>query len=387
MRKVGVITTTRAEYSLLRPVVDELRKKETAEFRLEFIVTGTHLSEEFGMTIEEIEEDGIRIDHKIPIPVDSRSPLDISRNQASALMQFTEFFIAEQYNAIVLLGDRYEILAVAIAAGNTGTPIFHIAGGDTTQGAVDEWIRHSVTKMSYLHFPTNEISRRRVLQLGETPDRVFNYGATSIDNIMRVPTMTKQEALASIGLLDCCYAVGTYHPTTMEIRDLEDQLLSFLNALRHFRDIQFVITKANADQGGAWVNKFLDTASEVIPNIHVFTSLGMKRYLSLVKHSEFVIGNSSSGIVEAPALGVPTVNIGDRQKGRLQSESIINCDIYEKDIISAIKKAMSLEHKELCKRITSPYGNGHAAEQIARKTHEVVMENHINLKKEFYKIL
>lgn len=202
MKKVAVVTATRAEYGLLLPVISELRRHESNELKIELIVTGTHLSENYGMTIDEID---VRIDHKIIIPVKSDTESDISSNQVEVLIRFTELFIEEHYNAIILLGDRYETLAVAIAAGNTRTPIFHLCGGDTTEGALDEWIRHSITKISYLHFVTNEESRKRVIQLGEDPSRVYNYGSTSIDNILTVADMGKAEALDSVGLSDCQY--------------------------------------------------------------------------------------------------------------------------------------------------------------------------------------
>ena len=384
MKKIGVVTTTRAEYGLLSPVIRELRKREDRDFRVDLIVSGTHLSKEYGMTIDEIKTTGTRIDRKIAIPVKSETELDISVNQADALMKFTKLFLAEQYDAVVLLGDRYESLAVAIAAGNTKTPIFHLCGGDTTEGALDEWIRHSITKISYLHFVTNEESRKRVIQLGEDPARVFNFGSTSIDNILSEANMSRQEALESIGLKDCSYALCTYHPVTMEGGGVEKQIDSFLEAIRQFPELQFIATKSNADQGGARINELLDQAEKSIDNLHVFTSLGVKRYLSLMRYAEFVLGNSSSGIIETPAFHIPTVNIGNRQRGRLQSASIVNCSDDTASIVSAMKTAMSESHRILCQSITSPYGDGHAAEQIAVKSIETVMDQKIDLRKSFY---
>ena len=302
------------------------------------------------------------------------------------LVKFTQLFLAEKYSAVILLGDRYETLAIAIAAGNTRTPIFHMCGGDTTEGALDEWIRHSITKISYLHFVTNEESKRRVIQLGEDPSRVFNYGSTSIDNIVYVSDMSKEEALKSIGISDCKYALCTYHPVTMEGGGVDSQIAEFIEAIKAFPTIQFIVTKSNADQGGARINQLLDRAEMEIENMHVYTSLGVRRYLSLMRYAEFVLGNSSSGIVETPAFHVPTVNIGDRQRGRLQSASIINCGTNTKDIENAIRKAMSEEHRRVCNSVMSPYGDGHAAERIAAKTVEVVMNGAIDLKKRFYEI-
>lgn len=381
MKKIAVVTATRAEYGLLSPVIKELRKQETADFKVDLIVTGTHLSEKYGMTLNEIDD---RVDCKLPISVESDTELDISQNQAEVLVKFTELFVKEQYKAVLLLGDRYETLTVAIAAGNTRTPIFHLCGGDTTEGALDEWIRHSITKMSYLHFVTNEDSRKRVIQLGESPDRVFNYGSTSIDNILHVADMTKTEALQSIGLGDCKYALCTYHPVTMDNGNVDELIKAFLAAIKAFPELQFIVTKSNADQGGARINELLDEAEKQIDNLHVYTSLGVRRYLSLMKYAELVLGNSSSGIIETPAFRVPTVNIGDRQRGRLQSASIINSDVDKNSIVNAIRQALSDEHKTICKSVISPYGDGTAAEKIAKKIVEIVTNGTIDLKKNFY---
>ncbi len=384
MKKVAIVTATRAEYGLLSPVIRKLREYESSDFKVDLIVTGTHLSDTYGNTVSEIENDNIRVDYRINISVDNASDVDVSFNQADTLVKFTKHFAKERYDAVILLGDRYEMLAIAIAAGNTKTPIFHLCGGDTTEGAIDEWIRHSITKMSYLHFTTNGISRKRVVQLGEDPQRAFNFGSTSIDNIMRIADMSKVDALRSVGLYDCTYAVCTYHPVTMENESVDYQIGEFIKAIKAFPDIQFIVTKSNADQGGNRINELLDEAAENVDNMHVYTSLGVKRYLSLMKYSEFVLGNSSSGIIETPAFHVPTVNIGDRQRGRLQSDSIINCEPDSLSIINAINKAMSDEHKDVCKKVVSSYGDGHAAERIAVKIVEVLKEGRIDLKKKFY---
>ena len=381
MRKICVITGTRAEYGLLSPVIRELRKFENNQLKIELIVTGTHLSQQYGMTVQEIEKSGQRIDKRIEIPVESASATDISCNQADTLVKFTKLFSSEQYNAVLLLGDRYEMLMVAIAAGNTHTPIFHLCGGDTTEGAMDEWIRHAITKISYLHFVTNKESQGRVIQLGENPARVFNVGSTSIDNIFTLANMSKIEALESVELNDCDYALCTYHPVTMESDEVDKQIEEFLAAIQALPEMQFIVTKSNADQGGARINAILDEAD--LPNMHVFTSLGVRRYLSLMKYAKFVLGNSSSGIIETPALHVPTVNIGDRQRGRLQSSSIINCGTSKDEIVEAMQLALSKEHQAICRKVTSPYGDGHTAERIAKKTVEAI-NGQIDLKKKFY---
>lgn len=384
MKKIAVITTTRAEYGILHPVIKALRKYESKDLKVDLIVSGTHLSREYGYTKDEIKKAGDRIDHEVRIPVESRTAADITNNQSVALVKFTELFYNQQFNAVVILGDRYEMLAVAIAAGNTHTPIFHISGGDTTEGALDEWIRHAITKISYLHFTSNKDSYRRVIQLGENPIRVFNYGSPSIDNIVTIADMSKGEALNSVGLTECKYALCTYHPVTMESDGVDKQMAEIFNAIRTFPYIEFIITKSNADQGGARINELLDEAEGEIKNLHVYTSLGVRRYLSLMKYAEFVLGNSSSGIVETPAFRVPTVNIGDRQKGRLQSGSIINCNAKAESIINGIQRALSDEYKAICQKVTSPYGDGRSAERISKKAVETVLNGRIDLKKKFY---
>lgn len=384
MRKVAVITSTRAEFGLLMPVVKELRKHEDDNFIVDLVVTGTHLSENYGHTIDDITGMGIRIDQIVTIPVLSANAVDISNNQAETLKNFTILFSEKKYDGIVILGDRYEMLAIGIAAGNTHTPIFHLCGGDTTEGAIDEWIRHSITKISYIHFPTNQESYNRVVQLGENPERVFNFGSTSIDNILNIANMEKCDALKSLGLEDCKYAICTYHPVTMEEADLDEEIKEFLDSIKTFPEIQFIVTKSNADQGGARINDMLDRADKEIRNLHVFSSLGVRRYLSLMKKAEFVLGNSSSGIIETPAFGIPTVNIGDRQRGRLQSESIINCGTDCGSICAAIRKALDDDFRKMCKTVVSPYGDGHAAENISFKIVQILEENKIDLKKKFY---
>ena len=384
MKKIAVVTSTRAEYGLLAPVIKELRKQESENLKVDLIVTGTHLSERYGYTINEINADGIRIDHVIPTSVNSDSEIDISTNQAEVLIKFSDLFLQERYSAIMILGDRYEIFAVAIAAGNTRTPIFHLCGGDTTEGATDEWIRHSITKISYIRFVTNEISRKRVIQLGEDPDRVFNFGSTSVDNILSLANMSKIEALRSIGLEECKYAICTYHPVTLDGDSVDDKINSFLEAIKKYPEIQFIVTKSNADLKGNRINDLLDKAALEIDNLHLYSSLGAKRYLSIMKYAEFVLGNSSSGIIEAPVFKIPTINIGDRQKGRLQSPSVINCNSDAYEIEKAIDVALSDIHKKACSKVVSPYGEGHSADRIAQKAIDIIFNERIELKKKFF---
>lgn len=383
MKNIAIISSTRAEYGLLQPFIMEFRKHESNNLMVSLIVTGTHLSKEYGMTISEIETSGIRVDEKISIRLKSETAGDIARNQADIVIKFTDLFNEKKYDAICILGDRYEMQMIAIAATNTGTPIFHLCGGDITEGAVDDSIRHSITKMSYCHFPTNELSRKRVIQLGEDPSRVFNVGSTSIDNILKMKLMSADEALKSVGLSKCKYAIATYHPVTLENQDIETDVMAFVGAMTSCPNINFIVTKANADKGGSLINELLDREASKYENIYVFTSLGVKRYLSLMKHAEFVLGNSSSGIIEAPAFHIPTVNIGDRQKGRLQSESIINCGTSKEEITRGIKKAQTDEFKQVASAVISPYGEGNAAKQMVKICISTMQES-INLKKKFF---
>lgn len=385
MKRIAIITSTRAEYGLLTPVIREFRRRENNEFRLDLIVTGTHLSENYGKTINEIQNDGFRIDYKVKVDVNSESVVDISNNMADTLIKFTKLFENEKFTAIILLGDRYEIFCIAIAATNCHIPIFHLCGGDTTEGAIDECLRHSITKMSYLHFVTNEQSKYRVIQLGENPTRVFNVGSTSIDNIIGENLMCKSEVLKSINMNLCDFALCTFHPVTLENASEEEQIYEFLEAIKEHSELQFIVTKSNSDLGGAKINAILDQQGNSIKNMHVFSSLGMKRYLSLMKYAEFIIGNSSSGILEAPSFHLPTINIGDRQKGRLQCDSIINCEPLCSAINDSIKKAMSYEMKEICRKVRSPYGDGNASIKIVDKCMMFIKEN-INLKKKFYDV-
>lgn len=383
MKKVAIVTATRAEYGLLHPVIVELRKYENEDFKVELIVTGTHLSDLYGYTKNDIVNDGIRIDKCIEIPVLSDSELSICNNQSITLAAFAKCFEQESYCGIVLLGDRYETLMIAIAAANMRIPIFHLYGGDTTEGAIDEYIRHSITKMSYLHFAATEVSRKRIIQLGESPERVFNFGATGTDNILNMELMSKEEALNSIDLPACKFALCTYHPVTMLTENIEANLLELLDALSSFPNEIFIVTKANADVGGALINSVLDREAAKRDNIRVYSSLGIKRYLSLMKYADAVIGNSSSGIYEAPVFKIPTVNIGDRQRGRLQADSVINCGTNTNEIIEAIKQAFLPETMMECKKIKNPYGDGKAAINISKKIYNAINSD-INLMKEFY---
>lgn len=378
MIKIVVVTATRAEYGLLSPLIKKLR--EDPEYEVRVAVTGMHLSPEFGLTYKEIEADGIEIDRKIEMLLSSDTPVAVSKSMGVALMGFADYFEETVPDALIVLGDRYEVLAVCIAAMNEQIPIVHLYGGEITEGAIDDAIRHCITKLSYLHFTSTEEYRKRVIQLGEEPDRVFNVGALGVENALNVEKMPKEELEKSIDWeLGEQYAVLTFHPVTLDKQDPKEQMKELLDAIDEFPQIRFLATKANADAGGHIINEMLSQYSKTHENMKLVDSLGMRRYLSAVKYATFVIGNSSSGLIEAPALGVPTVNIGDRQKGRARGSSIINCETRREDIVRAIDAALSMNVRD----VGSIYGAGKASARIIEVI-KMTMDKDIDLKKSFY---
>ena len=386
LKKIAVVTATRAEYGILKNVIEQIYRAEELELCL--MVTGTHLIPEYGMTVEEIEQDGYPITEKIDILLSSNTPVSVSKTMGLAMISFAEAFDRQKPDLLIVLGDRYELLSVCSAAMNARIPIAHISGGETTQGAIDESVRHCITKMSYLHFPGCEEYRKRIIQLGEAPERVYNFGDVGVEAICTMPKMTKQELEESIGFsLGKPYLCVTFHPTTLENDKTEEQMGELLRALEAYPDMLFVFTKANADANGKIINAMIDEYVGLHTNCVAFASLGSKRYLNLLQYSNGVLGNSSSGIVEAPAFGVPTINIGNRQKGRLQADSILNCEAKENQIIEMIAKSQSKEFAELARKVENPYGNGDTSKEIVRVITEYLYQNKICLEKKFYDIV
>lgn len=386
MRKViSILTATRAEYGLLKPIITKLNKDDELDVRI--AVTGMHLSPNFGLTYQEIEQDNFIIDKKIEILADSDQPADISKSMGLAMIGFGEYFAKLKPELLLVLGDRYETLAVCCAAMNARIPIAHLYGGETTEGAIDESIRHAITKMSYLHFTSTEEYRKRVIQLGEDPKRVFTVGAIGIENIKNTKLLSKSELEKSIEFqLDKPYAVVTFHPVTLEDNEVEEQVTEVLRACDHNRDLKYIFTKANSDAYGRIINEKIDKYVEKSENSIAFSSMGMVRYLSALKYCSLVIGNSSSGLLEAPSFGIPTINIGDRQKGRLQSSSVINCITEETSIEEAVTKAQSAEFAMLSKNTINPYGDGNTSDKIVEQLKNHLFNEKINLKKQFYNI-
>ncbi|GFP77103.1 UDP-N-acetylglucosamine 2-epimerase [Clostridium fungisolvens] len=381
-KNICIITGSRAEYGLLKPIIALVDEDKELELRL--VVTGMHLSYEFGLTYKEIEKDGFIIDEKIESVVSSDTSSGVSKSMGLTMIGFADYFARKKTDLVIVLGDRYEILAATCSALIANIPVAHIHGGETTEGSLDEAFRHSITKMSYLHFVSNEEYRKRVIQLGEDPIRVFNVGALGVENIMKMNLLNKSELEESIGFkLNKRYALVTFHPATLEKNKLELQLKEMLTALDSFKDIKIIFTKSNSDKDGRIINSLIDNYVEYNKERAIaFNSMGQLRYLSAMKYSSFVLGNSSSGIIEAPSFKIPTVNIGDRQKGRIQADSIINCDPNSKEITDAINKALNQSEEKL-KLIINPYGQGNTSEKIVNRIKEINLDK-ISLKKSFY---
>lgn len=383
-KKLSVLTATRAEYGLLKNLILALNKVD--EFTVEVVVTGAHLSAGQGYTYREIGKDGIRIMKKIEILLDSDTPSAISKSMGLAMIGFAEYFEESRPDALIVLGDRYETLAVCCAAMNARIPIIHLYGGETTEGAVDEAIRHSITKMSYFHFTGTEEYRHRVIQLGENPDRVFCVGAIGVENAIKEEKLTKAELAEAVGLdLEVPFGVVTFHPVTLE-GNVEWQCGEVLAAIDQFPQYQFVITGANADCGGMQINRMLSKFAAERENVAYHVSLGMKKYLSVLNHASFMLGNSSSGLAEGPAFHIPTVNIGNRQRGRIRAASVIDCPVERQEIVRAVKKVMTEEFREQLKHMKNPYGDGDTIEKIVEILKEHLLGSDIDIRKTFYNI-
>lgn len=386
MKTIAILTATRAEYGLLKPIIDALNK--TDDFDVSVVVTGAHLSPEFGLTYKDIENDGIKISKKIEILLSADTPSAISKSMGLAMIGFADYFAESRPDALMVLGDRYETLAVCCAAMNARIPIIHLYGGETTEGAVDEAVRHAITKMSYLHFTSTEEYRKRVIQLGEAPERVFAVGGTGTENALKTQLLSKNELEKSLDFhLDRDYAVVTFHPVTLEKNTAKIQFGELLKALSKHSEMKYIITKTGADANGRIINKMIDEFANTNGNVCAVSSLGLRRYLSALKYCKMVIGNSSSGLLEAPSFKIPTVNIGDRQRGRIRAESVIDCAPVCEEICQAIDTANSADFIELARRVKNPYGDGDTSEKIVRILKDKIMNfTPDKLKKKFYDI-
>ena len=366
-RKICVVTGTRAEYGLLRWLMEEIVRDDALV--LQIIVTGAHLAPRFGETWREIEADGFSIDERVDIGIENDTPVAIAHAMGRGIPALAEAFGTLQPDLVVLLGDRYEILAAAQAATLLRLPVAHIHGGELTEGALDDCMRHAITKLAHLHFTAAAAYRRRVIQLGEDPARVFNVGALGLEAVRRLRPMTRDQLADSLGIaLGTPLLLVTYHPETAGARPAAGGVRALADALSCFPEACIVFTGVNADPENQAVSKRILEFVEAHPeSARYHASLGQRRYLSLMSHADAVVGNSSSGIIEAPAMGVPTVNIGNRQKGRLRSPSVIDCGEAASEIRQAISQALSPESRKTAEQKVSAYDSGDTAIRIHEK--------------------
>ncbi|QPH85168.1 UDP-N-acetylglucosamine 2-epimerase (hydrolyzing) [Campylobacter concisus] len=383
MRKICVVTSTRAEYGLLYWLLKEI--KADSELELQIIVTGMHLSPEFGLTYKEIEKE-FKIDKKIEILGYSHSKLDICTEMAKVYEKFAPAFSELKPDILVLLGDRYEIFGVAGVASIMQIPIAHIHGGETTQGAFDEAFRHSITKMSHIHFAATREYANRIIQLGEEPSRVFNVGGPGIENIKKLNLLNKDEFEKSIKFkLAKKNILITFHPVTLENSSAKKQFSELLKAIDELKDTNFIFTKANSDTDGDIINKMIDEyVSKNSQKAVAFASLGQLRYLSAIKFVDIVLGNSSSGLSEVPSFKKATINIGDRQKGRTKASSVIDTRPIKDEILAAITKAYSKEFEQILQDTINPYDGGNSSKKMVKILKEIKLDG--ILKKKFYDI-
>ena len=382
-RKICVVTGTRAEYGLLYWLMKEIQ--EDNDLELQLIVTGMHLSPEFGLTYKEIEKD-FKIDKKIEMLLSSDTAVGISKSMGLAQISFAEAYDELCPDILVILGDRYEIFSAVSSAMCARIPIAHLHGGETTEGAFDESIRHSITKMSHLHFTATDEYKNRVIQLGEQPDKVFNVGGLGIDNIKKLKLLSRKEFEESIDFkLNKKNILVTFHPVTLENSTASAQFKNILDVLDELKDTNIIFTKANSDTDGRIINSMIDKYVQNNRDKSVgFTSLGQLRYLSALQYVDAMVGNSSSGLIEAPTFKVATINIGDRQKGRIMADSIIHCSSDIVSIRNAFATLYSSEFNKVLSNVCNPYGNGGASKKIKDAIKKVSLDN--ILKKSFYNI-
>ena len=381
MKKICVVTGTRAEYGLLYWLLKEIEADKDLELQL--IATGMHLSPEFGLTYQTIEKE-FKINKKIEMLLSSDTSVGISKSMGLAQISFAESYDELKPDIVIVLGDRYEIFSAISAAMIAKIPIAHLHGGEATEGLIDEPIRHSITKMSHLHFTATEEYKNRVIQLGEHPSRVFNVGGMGIENIKRLKLLSKDEFEKSIEFkLNIKNILVTFHPVTLENSTAKEQFKELLDAIDELEDTNIIFTKANSDTDGRVINQMID--EYVIKNSHKsigFTSLGQLRYLSALQYVDAVVGNSSSGLAEAPSFKIGTINIGDRQKGRIKASSVIDCEPNKDSILKSFEKLYSKEFQETLKTTINPYGDGCASKKIVEILKNVDLKN--ILKKSFY---
>ena len=385
MRKICVVTATRAEYGLLKCLLEDIQNDSVLELQL--ISTGSHLSPEFGLTNQQILDDGFVVNKTVEILLSSDTPVGVSKSMGLAQISFSEAFDELKPDIVVVLGDRYELIPIVSAANIARIPVAHLSGGELTEGAIDELIRHAVTKLSQLHFTAMDEYSTRVIQMGEQPERVFTVGEVGLDNLLRMQLMSKDEFENSISCkLKERNLLFTYHPeTTQDIAEVEGDFREILSALDTLEHTLVIFTKANADVGGRLINKMIDEyVTENTEKAIAFTSLGQLRYLSALQYMDAVVGNSSSGIVEAPSFKLATINIGNRQKGRVRANSTIDVSVNKAELTSALAEIYTPEFMTSLKQIVNPYGRGNSSEKVVQTLKTVELSS---LKtKQFYDV-
>ena len=384
-RKILVITGTRAEYGLMRWIIQYLQ--DDSDLELQIVATGMHLSPEFGLTFKTIIEDGFVINKKVEMLLSSDTSIGLSKSMGLGMISFSEVYNDLNPDVILVLGDRFEIFAAVASAMVSRIPVAHIHGGEATEGLIDEPIRHSITKMSHIHFTATEAYRNRVIQLGEQPDKVFYTGTPGLDNISKLKLYNKDEFEKSINfeIGEKCFLV-TFHPVTLEKGTSAHQFDELLEAIEYFNDYKVIFTLPNADTDGRIVIEKIQQYVSLNSNKSVaFTSMGQIRYLSALKYVSMVIGNSSSGLTEVPSFKIPTINIGDRQQGRIKADSVIDCLPTKEEIIKSISLGLSLEFQSKLSNIQNPYGSGGASKKIVEILKNIDLKN--VLKKQFYNII
>lgn len=382
MKKICVFTGTRADYGHLFWLLKEI--DADSELQLQLLVSGSHLSPEFGLTVKEIEADGFLIDERVEMLLSADSPTATCKAMGLGLIGYSEALFRLQPDLLIILGDRFEAMAAAQAALVARIPIAHIYGGETSEGAIDEAIRHSITKMATYHFTAAEAYRKRVIQLGEHPERCFNYGAPGLDHLSRTRLLNREELEQAMGFkLGKQNFLVTYHPATLANEDSEAAFAEILAALRSFPEAHFVLTMPNADPNGrSIIEPGKEFTAEMPDRACFFSNLGQIRYLSMMKHADAVIGNSSSGLDEAPAQFIPTINVGERQKGRLRSDSVIDVEPRCEKIVAAMRLALSCDFKEKIRHQIPAYGSGDVAKKMVAKIKQLPL--HSGTMKKFY---
>jgi GDP/UDP-N,N'-diacetylbacillosamine 2-epimerase (hydrolysing) len=385
MRKIGIVTGTRAEYGLLKPLMQSIQNDR--ELKLLTFVTGMHLSPEFGFTFKTIEDNGFSITDKIEILLSSDTSVGLAKSISLAVMGFAESFERFQPDIVVILGDRYESFAAACSALVCKIPIAHIHGGESTEGALDESFRHAITKMSTLHFPSTELYAWRIRCMGENPKNIFCVGAPGIDAIKSLKLLNRNELGSALEWeLPREFAICTYHPVTIESLPVETQIRALFRALDAFPKLSIIFTMPNADPGGHTIIKMIEAYTNQTPHrTKAYISLGQLKYLSLLKYAKVMIGNSSSGIIEAPCFKLPVVNIGERQTGRIRAPNVIDCGYTNREIVRAIKKALTPQFVDGIKHMVNPYGSGNANKKMLDILKTIDLNNK-TIKKQFFDI-